>query len=1599
MSGTGAKKRSTRVPTSGSVGNSSSHKIKKPSGGAKLSNNGFNNMDTDEETSEGEGVSNSKMNTPQAKCFNNSAIIGSPLGSINYNMEEKEKVFLLLHKSFSLDKTWIDPKIIKTQVEVAVKKSFTLDINLLAVEGKSATAKTQIIRKLFSEINGFGGATTPSKFERIIRSTFTSEASMEKATSLAKDNNIIVNSDFKRQGMHSDWAVVIKKIPMDTLKEMIVTAVSMFGEIKSIKIQLIGIWQKAVVKFAESSQTDQLAAKWSFFIGKNSVCMAKAVGNCETWASRDWYKVLLFTLPVETMVHDLGDFLARADICNRVHCAVVCFENNELLESTFCMEPIFSEVKLSWTRLDLVQCKQCGKHGHSVLKCDAEISTSPKLSKSFKRVVSDENCLQLAKLYAKKSVSISRPAVFGGKSWAQVVSLVSLSNSLYSGSGSGFGSSSDASGMVGHLSSVVPVYSFLKTCLASLEHFLELLSDKVSGIVNKLDNLNLVPLALASSSQSLVVPVTANIGFGLDMVLNNSKPVVISPFLVSSGVSNLGLSTSKVLTLKVGCLELKLMALEALVCLVLEKLDQLCAGSGSVGINVPAKQDDIVRWHMNSESDISIITEMKLKSGIKPWIMNKFLGVCIFMSGFDTDSSGAGVAVIINSFVVQHVLKIDEISGQLISIQLLFKNKLSITILGIYAGASAGVRFGQALVVNSLIISAINSSSFVILGGDFNESNTKKNTSLRKCTDLGLVNSFKGHFLANIGAVLEFFNINHKMISVSVGLEGLLDAQINSIRKQTNRNRWKFDFKDDNVSAALSLVISGFLSAKVLNVLCGVMVRAADAIFSRHWFSEFDCLKNRHLSRFLELELLVAKVRKSYRKSKYYKSRVVRDTAIQSAINKHMENFSSNKGGMIWSILEQSFCKVVLDHLVIGDELVLDPTKVKSRVNSIMAHQYAPLDYVRDDAFSDVMNDICFSKLVNVILNLPDGKKHCGNNMLECLLSLLNSCLNITWVSMISKPYEWDGILTNTRPIVLIEMARKILSKLLSDHISSVCDNFSVLKSTSTQSPVFAVGSIMEDALEKNREVWLLEASLKWIKMCDRFVSFFENLHVGRINRVMTDFGFLNGYNVLDSLDQKEVFSPLLWQIFYDPLLCEVKNHEHLYGYRINTNFVAKSGRIESSGSQFSFFAADAFVNDITINSKKTVVISINKRISNAFLHINRLSISIAKQGKTHRYLDIFLLTDGLSKPSLAKAQLDVRFFSNMILRKALIDKQFVYLVFSVLQPIVSYCTQFSFDVMLRKGLKSKANLFRDFPSKALHHLSFYGVKTFEQIQAKEKVALLVWFSNVPGILGHLFEYHFLDLQILSYRLISGGLFTVSSGSKFFDSKRYLVVWECLHEFWSNVFTVYTDGSLSHLGTAEVVGGTAAYFSDADVGIGIEVNRLLSSTMAELYAVILVLECVPFSCSVIINTDSQATINACASELGLIAPDFRNKCWVERHYIHKLIKDKDFSVGWVKVKGHSSNVHNDKANALAWHTAHSNLSLPISVWKRYIMTHGQVVLDNAQYFVQNIYRFICRAQWEAGLGSVVIDEELIGSIWLQFGTRTPTCCQALQAKL
>ncbi|KAG9304022.1 hypothetical protein G9A89_005932 [Geosiphon pyriformis] len=891
----------------------------------------------------------------------------------------------------------------------------------------------------------------------------------------------------------------------------------------------------------------------------------------------------------------------------------------------------------------------------------------------------------------------------------------------------------------------------------------------------------------------------------------------------------------------------------------------------------------------------------------------------------------------------------------------------------------------------------------------------------------------------SVFVVNEHFNMNHRAVSVFLDLGGLLDTRLNSLRKQNN-------FKRSTLVNAAMFLGKFTVSVRFSDldamwcVMHKIMTLLANEIFKKKWFKEFDEIFTKNSSKFHKLELLVSRIvkilceenagyfvylmkcwsfvdnvkssvvqnlvdsgagsdcicsalfgaRKSYHAFKLTESLRAKKANIRSAIDKRMKSFEVNKSHMIRSVLECSFCKVVLDHLMVNDDLILKPDLVKSKMDVII-EEWTKKSYV---AFSGVICPISFDKFFEVVSDLPDGKaaglsgisnelwKHCDKSVLDMLLVILNLCLS-----------NELGVLTNICPIALIETACKILSKILSDRISSACsafdilcgDNFSVLKSMTTQFLIFAIGSVnMRKAYDSVG--WKhLKNSLVRIKMCSRFICFFGNIYNDRTNWVMTNFGLTNGY-------------------------CK-----SVCRYRLNFHFIFKNGCAKSCAGCSSFFVAGAFVddtiwvgsnqnttqhifniaseffqiNDILINNNKTVVIPINNRVSNLSLTISGLLISITKKGESHRYLGIFLSTESLSKLNLVKAHSDVCFFTNLVLKKAVLDKQFLYLVLAVLYPIVNYRTQFSFILI---GVDT------------IHHTSFYGLKSFSQCQSEGKVALLISFANFASVLatyspivsmsvvlseplfckilpslqqyGIVFKWKRLDshgsvpnwFDISVAFLVAFHFFSLALAGvgplDIHGSNDFISVCDCLSRVDIDSLSVYMDGSVKNLGTIGCRAGTAAFFENINLGLGVGIQGLMLSTLAELQAIALALECMPAARSVHLFSNNQTALDTCRSEFDLV---------------------KNLRVKWCKVKSHSGILRNDYIDSFIDTASLSGWYFPPHVDKHFLLADGDVVSGNSRHFVHDVFHVVCQAHWKVKSGSRFLDGDLCSDVdWLCF---------------
>ena len=60
------------------------------------------------------------------------------------------------------------------------------------------------------------------------------------------------------------------------------------------------------------------------------------------------------------------------------------------------------------------------------------------------------------------------------------------------------------------------------------------------------------------------------------------------------------------------------------------------------------------------------------------------------------------------------------------------------------------------------------------------------------------------------------------------------------------------------------------------------------------------------------------------------------------------------------------------------------------------------------------------------------------------------------------------------------------------------------------------------------------------VKIPTLCINFILDFFTCRQNAVLTKGGLSNYYDVKIGIDQGEVISPLLWCIYFDPLLCEI---------------------------------------------------------------------------------------------------------------------------------------------------------------------------------------------------------------------------------------------------------------------------------------------------------------------------------------------------------------------------------------------------------------------------------------------------------------------------
>jgi hypothetical protein len=484
--------------------------------------------------------------------------------------------------------------------------------------------------------------------------------------------------------------------------------------------------------------------------------------------------------------------------------------------------------------------------------------------------------------------------------------------------------------------------------------------------------------------------------------------------------------------------------------------------------------------------------------------------------------------------------------------------------------------------------------------------------------------------------------------------------------------------------------------------------------------------------------------------------------------------------------------------------------------------EYAPKSDIDGAIYDNLMSTPSLSEWHNVISNLPNHKatgpskisndmlKHLGPSAMNKLWIMISCCINTgdfpdqwkeAYVYPIPKPHEWHNRLNNTRPITLLDTVRKATVKLITNRLSAILvqhkilkgNNFAALPKSSTFEALRVIDNVLQDAKDSNKEIWfylqdmskaydrvnicMLQHAMNRIKLPQLFIRFITNLFTNRTNQIFTQFGLTDPYNLLVGIDQGEVICPLLWCIYYDPLLAYIQNKTTL-GYEINTNnfsnidelinntpngtlservpdtafiddttWIAKS--IEDLQSILTIANSFCILNDILINNDKATLLTNNKDCAGKQITLRfNSTISVIKtepMQQATRVLGVWISMTTSKTVVTDQLKEEINKDCNYLWSKKVTDKQMLYIFNTVIVPRLEFKSQLTFisesmihyiTAPFRILFKHKLSMNKCSPNALLTNPLIYNYRDLYDAQIQAKVSNLVIQLNNTSIVG-----------------------------------------------------------------------------------------------------------------------------------------------------------------------------------------------------------------------------------------------------------------------
>ena len=274
---------------------------------------------------------------------------------------------------------------------------------------------------------------------------------------------------------------------------------------------------------------------------------------------------------------------------------------------------------------------------------------------------------------------------------------------------------------------------------------------------------------------------------------------------------------------------------------------------------------------------------------------------------------------------------------------------------------------------------------------------------------------------------------------------------------------------------------------------------------------------------------------------------------------------------------------------------------------------------------------------------------------------------------------------------------------ILSTHNTLQGYNFAGLPYRFTKNPIHILDNIKKDAQYHRNQLWILfqdmskaydrvnlgmlQRALLRLQLPAEFVNLIFSLFAFRTNRVFTAHGTSPTYSVLSGIDQGEIISPILWCIYFDPLLYRAQDIGLGYQLHVDSPLPHMDDTLWLSNSKIALNQlmdiADSFytLNSIQVNWTKSTLFAPlkNQNLVHFQLASAPINLKPVKFTDSVRYLGIWFSMSHNKQFIQQQVQQEIHTACKTLMLKSITDKQIIYIFNIVILPRLLYRTQLTF--------------------------------------------------------------------------------------------------------------------------------------------------------------------------------------------------------------------------------------------------------------------------------------------------------------------------------